>query len=160
MFAEAKKRGFHIVAHAGEVAGPESVWSAIKDLQAERIGHGVRAIEDSQLVKYLADNKIPLEVCVNSNIKTGVYNGYNDHPIKELFDRGIIITVNSDDPTMFETTLNEEYFAIKEQIKMPIDKIIRLMNNSIDASFATINEKIKLKKKLNSYWIQNIDNLN
>lgn len=159
VFLEAKKRGFHVVAHAGEVAGPRSIWSAINDLQAERIGHGVRAIEDPKLVEYLATNRVPLEVCVNSNIKTGVYKKYNDHPIKELFDSGIITTINSDDPAMFETTLTEEYLVIENQIKMPIDKIIRLMNNSIDASFATIDEKIKLKKGLNGYWIQNFEKL-
>ena len=139
--------------------GPESIWSAIDDLQIERIGHGVRAIEDPQLVKYLADNEIPLEVCINSNIRTGIYSDYSKHPIKELYNSGVIVTVNSDDPTMFETTLTDEYHILKEQIFMPMQNIIRLMNNSIEVSFATTEEKVLLKRELNSYWIQNFDKL-
>jgi adenosine deaminase len=148
------------VAHAGEVSGPESIWSAIKDLDVERIGHGVRAIEDADLMRYLLENQIPLEVCVNSNIKTGVYPNYQKHSIKKLIDNGILVTINSDDPTMFGATLTEEFVILHEDINLPLNKIIKLMNNSIEASFATKKEKISLRKKLNSYWIQNIDNIN
>lgn len=160
VFYEAKRRGFKIVAHAGEAAGPESIWSALNDLEVERIGHGVRAIEDPKLVNYLADNKIPLEVCINSNIRTGVYKDYSSHPIKKLYENGVLISINSDDPTMFETTLANEYLVLKEKVKMPMHNIIRLMNNSIEVSFASTEEKVLMKRELNSFCIQNVDKLN
>jgi adenosine deaminase len=159
-FKEAKSRGFHVVAHAGEVSGPESIWSAIKDLKVERIGHGVRAIEDKNLINYLSESQVPLEVCVNSNIKTGVYSNYQEHSIKKLIDNGLLVTINSDDPTMFGATLTEEFVILYEVINLPLNKIIKLMNNSIEASFATDEDKKSLRKKLNSYWIQNIANMN
>lgn len=160
VFAEAKSRGFHVVAHAGEVAGPESIWSAIQDLKVERIGHGVRAVEDPRLVEYLANNKIPLEVCINSNIRTKVYNNYDDHTVKELYKNGVLITISTDDPTMFDTNLTEEYLVLREKINMSMDNILKIMNNSIEASFASPEEKVLLKRELNSFWIQNIEDLN
>jgi adenosine deaminase len=112
------------------------------------------------LVKYIVENKIPLEVCINSNLRTGVYNEYDDHSIKELNEKGVLITINTDDPTMFETNLADEYLVLREKIKIPMSNIIRIMNNSIEASFARAEDKVLLKRELNSFWIQNIDDLN
>jgi adenosine deaminase len=156
VFLEAKRRGFHCVAHAGEVSGPESIWSAIKDLEVERIGHGVRAVEDQKLLSYLATNKIPLEVCINSNIKTRVYSKYINHPLSLLIENGILVTLNSDDPTMFESTLANEYILALNEIEIPLEQINRMLNNNIDASFASTVEKNSYKKLLNSYWITNV----
>ncbi len=109
VFALAREHGLRRSVHAGEALGPESVWSALKALAPERIGHGVRAIEDPRLVAHLAEAQIPLEVCPTSNIFTRAYPSYDAHPVKQLFDAGVPITINSDDPTFFHTTLAEEY---------------------------------------------------
>ncbi len=159
VFLEAKKRGFHCVAHAGEVAGPESIWSALIDLKVERIGHGVRAIEDPKLIDYLVSNQIPLEVCINSNIRTGVYPSFNKHSLPLLIEKGVLVSLNSDDPTMFGSTLSDEYLLAKNEMGISLDKIKRILNNTIDTSFATTREKIFYKKKLNSYWSRNINEL-
>jgi adenosine deaminase len=109
VYAKAREHGLRLTVHAGESAGPESVWGAIRELGVERIGHGVRAVEDESLVAYLAENKIPLEVCPTSNLRTGIYPSYEAHPVKALFEAGVPITINTDDPTFFGTTLAEEY---------------------------------------------------
>lgn len=109
VFERARQAGLRLTAHAGEAAGPRSVWDALLILGAERIGHGVRAIEDPALVRYLAEHRIPLEVCPTSNIFTHAYPSYREHPMKRLFDAGVPITINTDDPTFFRTRLAEEY---------------------------------------------------
>lgn len=155
VFVEAKRRGFHCVAHAGEVMGPKSVWSAIKDLEAERIGHGVRAIEDPKLVEYLRIEQIPLEVCVVSNIKTGVYPGFVDHPFVELFSKGLLLTVNSDDPTMFGATLADEYSILYHELNLTLSEIRHIQINAVESSFAPMDEKETIKEMMNRFWIDN-----
>ncbi|MCK4826232.1 adenosine deaminase, partial [bacterium] len=155
VFVEAKRRGFHCVAHAGEVMGPESIWSAIKDLKVERIGHGVRAIEDSELLEYLRNKQIPLEVCVISNIKTGVYPGFVDHPFTELFSKGLLLTVNSDDPTMFSTTLADEYLILYHELNLTLSEIRHIQINAVESSFAPMDEKERIKEMMNRFWIDN-----
>jgi len=108
-FDRARAAGLHAAPHAGETVGPESIWGAINVLGAERIGHGVRATEDPELVRHLAEHRIPLEVCPTSNIRLGVYPNLAAHPLRALYDAGVIVTVNSDDPPLFNTTLNQEY---------------------------------------------------
>jgi len=159
VFLEAKRRGFHCVAHAGEVSGPESIWSAINDLKIERIGHGVRATEDPELIEYLVEHQLPLEVCINSNIKTGVYPNYQEHTLPLLVEKGVFVTLNSDDPTMFGASLSDEYLIAKNEMGIKLNNINRILNNTIEASFATSKEKNFYKKKLNSYWITNINEL-
>ncbi len=108
VFDWAKAQGLHLAPHAGEVVGPQSVWDAL-ECGAERIGHGIRSIEDPVLVRHLADHEIALEVCISSNVCTGAVTSLKDHPVRRLFDAGVPVTLNTDDPPMFGTTLEREY---------------------------------------------------
>ena len=108
VFAWARAQGLRLTAHAGETAGPESIWAAL-EIGAERIGHGFRAIDDPALVAYLRDRRIPLEVCLSSNVATGVVPRLEDHPVRRLYDAGVPIVLNTDDPAIFHTTLIREY---------------------------------------------------
>lgn len=108
VFAWARRQGLHLAPHAGEVVGPESVWDAL-ECGAERIGHGIRSIEDPVLVRHLAGHRIPLEVCISSNVRTGAVASLREHPVRRLFEAGVPITLNTDDPPMFGTTLEGEY---------------------------------------------------
>lgn len=115
IYKRAKDAGLKLSVHAGEAAGPESVWDAIRVLGAERIGHGVRSIEDPNLVEYLAENRIPLEVCPTGNVRTGVYATPEEHPLKRLYDAGVPITLSTDDPTFFGVSLTDEYVFAAER---------------------------------------------
>ena len=107
-FAFAKAAGLHLTAHAGESTGPESVWAAL-NLGAERIGHGIAAVQDADLMRVLRERDVPLEICVTSNMVTGVVKRLEDHPVRRLFDAGVPITLNTDDPAMFGCTLCGEF---------------------------------------------------
>ena len=107
-FAYAKRAGLHLTAHAGEGTSPQSVWAAL-ELGAERIGHGISAVEDPVLMRYLRDRQIPLEICITSNVVTGVVPRLEDHPIRRLYDAGVPIVLNTDDPAMFCCTLAGEF---------------------------------------------------
>jgi len=108
VFAFAKSAGLHLTAHAGESAGPESVWEALV-LGAERIGHGIAAVRDRGLLRHLRERDIPLEISITSNLVTGVVKRLEDHPIRDLYDAGVPIILNTDDPAMFGCTLTDEY---------------------------------------------------
>jgi adenosine deaminase len=148
-FVYARAHGLHCVAHAGEAAGPESVRAAIDILGAERIGHGVRAIEDPGLVDLLADRGIPLEVCPTSNRLTGVAPAGRPHPIVELDARGVICALDADDPALFSTTLSDEYALAHEWLGW--DGVLRLAGNAIDASFASAERKTALRGELAAF---------
>jgi len=107
-FAYARDAGLRLTAHAGETAGPESIRAAL-DVGAERIGHGIRAADDPDLMRRLRDEQIPLEVCITSNVKTGAVASLDAHPVRRLFDAGVPITLNTDDPGVFETDLAREF---------------------------------------------------
>jgi len=149
-FGVARAAGLHSVPHAGEVAGPESVWGAIRALGAERIGHGVRSIEDPALVDYLREHQIPLEVSPTSNLCLGVYSSLEEHPIRRLWDHGLYVTVNSDDPPMFNTDLIREYEALVEHVGFDAADLERLSLNALDASFLPNREKAELRQSFQS----------
>jgi aminodeoxyfutalosine deaminase len=108
VFSFARNNGLALLPHAGETAGPESVWAAL-ELGADRIGHGIRAAEDPELMKELRKRDIPLEVCISSNVCTGAVSSLDAHPVRKLFDAGVPITLNTDDPALFRTSLVNEY---------------------------------------------------
>jgi adenosine deaminase len=151
-FKAARDLGFHVTAHAGEAAGPESVWEAIRELKVERIGHGVRAIEDEQLVRYLKDVQLPLEVCVNSNLKTKIFPSPMSHPIKRFINSGLNISINSDDPTMFGATITEEFMILYHEIGLSLDEIKQLILNSINSAFISEEMKKKINERANLFW--------
>ena len=140
-FAYVRAGGLHSVPHAGEVAGPESVWGALRALHAERIGHGVRAIDDPALVAYLRDHQIPLEVCPTSNVCTGAVPSLEVHPIRLLHDAGVPVTLNSDDPPMFNTTLLDEYLLLAARFGFTPRELAHLSLNAVHAAFLPTAEK-------------------
>ena len=101
--------------HAGETVGAESIWGALRELKADRIGHGLHAADDPELVRYLAEKQIPVEVCITSNVMTGCCAAVEQHPVRKLFDAGVLVTLNTDDPDMFHTNLLREY-QIAQQV--------------------------------------------
>jgi adenosine deaminase/aminodeoxyfutalosine deaminase len=113
VFAFARREGLAILPHAGETVGPDSVWGAL-ECGARRIGHGFRAIEDPVLVRELADRQVPLEICLTSNVCTGAVASLEEHPVRRLYDAGVPITLNTDDPAMFGTTLTREFELARE----------------------------------------------
>ncbi len=141
VYAIAHEHGLRLTIHAGEALGPESIWDAVKILGAERIGHGVRAIEDEALLKYLIENNIPLEICPTSNIRTGIYPSYEYHPIRSLFEAGVPLTVNSDDPTFFNTSLIDEYTHLYN-LGIHHTDIFKIIKNGFKYSFLP-QEKIE-----------------
>jgi adenosine deaminase len=145
-FAVAREAGLHSVPHAGEVAGPESVWQALRALGAERIGHGVRSVEDPDLVSYLREHRVPLEVCPTSNLCLGVYPSYREHPIRWLWEQGLYVTVNSDDPPMFNTDLVGEYQVLADELGFSVGELEQLSLNALGASFLPDDRKAALEQ--------------
>ncbi len=141
VFARARQLGMHTTAHAGEAAGAESIWGAIRSLKVERIGHGTHAEEDEALLDYLAEHKIPLEMCPISNLRTGSVDSLADHPIRRYFARGIIVTVNTDDPVMFGNSLAEEYQSLERVLGFRRDDIRALILQAIEASWQSDEKK-------------------
>ena len=155
VFEKAGKNGLHLVAHAGEDVGPESIWHAIEDLGIERIGHGISAKEDSALMDYLANTQIPLEICPMSNVFTGKYvSSYEDHPIKEFFKRGIYVTVNTDDPTIFGAELIDEYTNLIRKGIFSKEDAFTLIKNTLHASFLPDAQKRELMKKTDEFEVE------
>ena len=144
VYEKARQLGFHTTAHAGEAAGPESIWGAIKSLKVERIGHGTRAIEDDALVDYLAEHRIPIEICPISNVRTRVVESIEKHPVRRYFDRGIPISINTDDPKMFGNSLSEEYQALETKLGFSREEIRRIIIQGIATSWLPENRKREL----------------
>lgn len=135
-FDAARAAGLHSVPHAGETTGPETVWDAVRLLGAERIGHGTSSAQDAALLAHLAEAGIPLEVCPSSNIATRAVERLEQHPIKAFHDAGVTITVNSDDPPMFNTTLNREYEIAADLLGLDEAGVAELARDAVRASFA------------------------
>jgi adenosine deaminase len=141
LYHRSRELGFHTSAHAGEVAGAQSVWGAVRNLKTERIGHGTHAIEDPALLDYLAEHQIPIEMCPLSNVCTGSVNAIEEHPVRDFFDRGLLVTVNTDDPKMFNNTLVDEYFALEKTFGFSRSEIQTLILNAIRASWQSEKKK-------------------
>lgn len=144
VFDQARKLGFHTSAHAGEVAGPESVWGAIRALHVDRIGHATRATEDPNLVDYLAEHQIPLELCPISNLKTRAIESLKDHPARLYFEKGIPLSINSDDPKMFGNSLADEYLALETELEFSRGEIEALILQGIKTSWLSNEDKEQL----------------
>ena len=145
VFAEARQLGFHVTAHAGEAAGAESIWGALRTLRVERIGHGVRAGEDEKLLDTLAETQIPLELCPLSNVRTGVVKSMAEHPARMLFERGLFITINTDDPKMFGNSLAEEYQLLEECLGFSRQELCSLILQGISASWMPAGKKSEMR---------------
>jgi adenosine deaminase len=156
LFREARRLGFRTNAHAGEAAGAKSIWGAIKHLQAERIGHGTRAHEDPALVEYLVEERIPLEMCPLSNVRTSVVNQLANHPIRRYFEQGIVVTVNTDDPRMFNTSLAKEYQSLVEECGFSRREICGLVLAAIESSWASADRKQSLQQSFRKdpSWVE------
>jgi aminodeoxyfutalosine deaminase len=135
VYEYAAKHGLRLTVHAGETVGPESIWGALRELKADRIGHGLHAIDDPELVRHLADKQIPVEVCITSNVMTGCCARIEDHPVRKLFEAGVLVTLNTDDPDMFRTTLSREYQLAQEVFGFSEAELRELARNSFRASF-------------------------
>jgi len=140
-FRRADELGFNLIAHAGEDVGPGSVWDALNSLHVDRIDHGVRSIEDDILTKYLAEQEIPLTTCPVSNVELNVYDELSDHPVVDLHDRGVFVTINSDDPPMFHADLNENYVRVAETFDLSVAEIVTFVKNSFEATFLDEEQK-------------------
>jgi adenosine deaminase len=148
VYAYARAHGLHCVAHAGEADGPQSVRDAIDILRVERIGHGVRALEDPALVAELAERRIPLEICPTSNRLTGAAAADSVHPIGALDAAGVVCTLDADDPALFSTTISGEYALVAGWLGE--DAVVRFARNAIEASFATTQRKAELRSALDA----------
>ena len=156
IYQKARHYDFRTTAHAGEAAGADSIWGAIRKLKVDRIGHGTRAFEDESLLDYLAEHQIPLEMCPISNVCTGVIQNIESHPIKEFINRGLAVTVNTDDPKMFNNSLAEEYMNLEKIFELSRKEIQRLILQGIKSSWQSENKKNKLINNFqnNPNWIQ------
>jgi adenosine deaminase len=148
IFAFARSNGLHAVAHAGEAAGAQSVHAAIK-IGAERIGHGVRALEDPDVVRLLAERRIALEVCPTSNWLTGAAIRERSHPLVSLDEQGCIVTIDADDPALFDTSLTQEYAYVESLVGRAA--LLRFIRNAVDSSFAEQARKAALHARLEPY---------
>lgn len=146
VYKRAARHGLRLSVHAGETIGPESIRDALDLLNAERIGHALHAGEDPELMQRLIRDRVPLEICISSNIRTGCCGGYDAHPVRKFFDAGALITLNSDDPEMFETSLAREYQIAHDHFGFTETELKQLARNSFEASWLTEAKKRELSK--------------
>jgi adenosine deaminase len=149
-FAMAKEAGLPSVPHAGETAGPRSIWGALETLKAVRIGHGVRCLEDPRLVRELCTRQIPLEVCPTSNLCLGVAPDLESHPLPRLIAEGLYVTIGSDDPAIFNTTLTDEYLKIAAAFGYEKRDVVDLVMNAIRASLLDEKDKTAMVEAFES----------
>jgi aminodeoxyfutalosine deaminase len=134
LYREARDRGLRLTAHAGEVTDAQSIWDAL-EIGAERIGHGIRAIDDPKLMEHLRDRNIPLEISITSNVRTAAVPSIEEHPVRRLFDAGVPIVLNTDDPALFECTLTSEYALARGRFGFTDAELDRLAQNSLKYAF-------------------------
>lgn len=150
-FSAARAAGLRSVPHAGETTGPQTVWDAITLLGAERIGHGTTAAQDPALLAHLAEQRIALEVCPSSNVATRAVESLEAHPLRAFRDAGVRVTINSDDPPMFGTTLNREYEIAADLLDLDAHGLRDLAVEAVDASFAPDGVKASLRSEIDTY---------
>ncbi|MFF3866565.1 adenosine deaminase [Micromonospora sp. NPDC001898] len=150
-FDRARAAGLHSVPHAGETTGPQTVWDALRDLGAERIGHGISAAEDPELLAHLAERRIALEVCPTSNLRTRAVASLDEHPLPRLVEAGVLVTINSDDPPMFGTTLDDEYAVAARLLGVGPEGVAALATDAVTAAFLDPGEKSRLTAEIDSY---------
>jgi len=149
-FEKVRAKNIPCILHAGETQGPESIWQAFQFADSLRIGHGVRAIEDQKLVAHLKEKQIPLEVCPTSNICLKVYPSLEEHSLLQLVDAGLCVTINSDDPPMFNTTLTNEFLQLQELHHWNADFIETLTFNALNASLLSLEQKQVMRDRIQS----------
>ena len=145
VYRRAREMGLRLAAHAGEAAGPGSVWGAVKHLGVERVGHAMAARDDPRLMDYLKERGVTIEACPVSNVRTGAISSVREHPIREFQSRGIRVTVNSDDPSMFGTDMNNEYLQLHRELKFTIPELLGLSLNAVDSAFIPEKERERLR---------------
>jgi adenosine deaminase len=145
-FDRVREAGLPCILHAGETAGPTSIWSAIRIADSRRIGHGVRAVEDDQLMAYLRQTQIPLEVCPTSNVCLKVFPSLVAHSLPRLMEQGLYVTINSDDPPMFNTTLTNEYLLSHQTFGWSQNRIEQLVLNAVDATLLSKPERQTMRQ--------------
>jgi aminodeoxyfutalosine deaminase len=150
VFRHAKAHGPRAWPHAGEMEGPTSVWGAVRALGADRIAHGVRAIEGPELLAYLAEHRIGCDVCPTSNICLGVYSSIEQHPIRRLIAAGVPVTINSDDPPMFNTTLTDEFLGLARHQAFTAAELATLVRTGVEVSFLPEAEKAALRTRIDA----------
>jgi adenosine deaminase len=155
VFSKALDEGFFTVAHAGEEGPAEYVWEAINLLKVSRIDHGNRSLDDDQLIQHIAETKIPLTVCPLSNLALKVVEDLKDHPLLQLLDSGLLVTINSDDPAYFGGYMNANYLQIATALNLSKKQITELAKNSFKASFLPDMEKEKLIHQVETYYQNN-----
>jgi aminodeoxyfutalosine deaminase len=155
VFTQAKLNGLLSVPHAGETEGPASVWGSVRELQADRIGHGVRSIEDSKLLQHLADYQIPLEVNPTSNLQLHVFETIEEHPFKKLDEMGIPVTINSDDPPLFNSNLSQEYLLVAEAFGYGPEDLVRLARRA----FMVSGVELEVQERLLAEFDQAVERL-
>jgi adenosine deaminase len=151
VFSKAKNMGYKLVAHAGEEGPAGYIWSSLDFLNVQRIDHGIRAIDDPDLMLRLIESQMPLTICPLSNVKLRVFDTMASHTILDMLDLGVCVTVNSDDPSYFGGYMTENFLALYDSLELSRDQAIRLINNSIDASFAEDSRKKELSNLLQTY---------
>ncbi|MBT4245578.1 MAG: adenosine deaminase [Gammaproteobacteria bacterium] len=151
VFSKAKGMGYKLVAHAGEEGPASYIWSSLDALNVQRIDHGIRAIDDPDLMLRLIESQMPLTICPLSNVKLRVFDTMASHTILDMLDLGVCVTVNSDDPSYFGGYMTENFLALYDSLELSRDQAIRLINNSIDASFAEDSRKKELSNLLQTY---------
>jgi aminodeoxyfutalosine deaminase len=149
-FDAAREAGLHSVPHAGETSGPETIWSALRDLKAERIGHGTSCTQDPALLEHLVLKGIPLEVCPTSNVRTQQVASIETHPVRQMLDAGVVVTVNTDDPPFFGATLEGEYLAVVSALELGHAEVARLAENAVLASFLPNKRKTSLLEEISA----------
>ncbi len=150
LYAQAKAAGLHLTVHAGESVPANSIWSAL-NIGAERIGHALSAVDDPELLDMLVEKQIPLELNVTSNLRTGCLGDIQRHPVRHYFERGLMVTLNSDDPPMFGADLLDEYETVQREFEFTEEHMREFAANSVEASFLPPERKVLLLREVEAY---------